>query len=145
MVRQLPEVTPPAAEVASRAKPLSQKQRQIVKSALQERINEYIEEIRNASERVRNEEGDGVSLYGVHLEQGSHVIAEDSALAVLAKYGNGASDLVKAHRRIHAHWQTFDLCANCGHPIGFERLLCNPGATLCVLCQGGVRGGVRKK
>ena len=140
MLRQMPEVTPPAVKVASRAKPLSPKQREIVKNALQECVNEYVEEIRNTSEQVRDEgKGDGASMYGVHSEQGSHVIAEDSAIAILSRYGNGASDLVKAHRRIHNDWKTFDLCASCGHPIGFGRLLCNPGATLCVLCQGGAR------
>jgi len=34
---------------------------------------------------------------------------------------------------------TFGICASCGEPIGAERLLARPAATLCIRCASARR------
>ncbi|WP_244851489.1 TraR/DksA family transcriptional regulator [Caballeronia sp. SL2Y3] len=114
-------------------KPLSRSQRRLLELRLRAREQEIRAGIRR---RVEDGAASYASLNGSAHDQGDEALADLAAEIDRAVNASEAAELeaiAVAHVRL-ANGR-YGFCANCGEPIGYERLLAQPTAMRCIRCQ----------
>ena len=115
--------------------PLSQSQLAKITKKLDERYELLIREVRDALEDSKNQQY--VELIDrAPADLGDQSVGDmlaDLNLAIIDRHIHEIRDIEEA--KTHVTDGTFGICVDCGQEIGFDRLLVNPTARRCVVCQ----------
>jgi RNA polymerase-binding protein DksA len=113
---------------------LTKKELQTLQKRLREEYQRLLEEVR--SELERSGEQHYIDLAGRVTDPGDESVADmlaDLDAAMIDRHVRELRELEVASQRLAAG--TYGVCVDCGAPVGFERLLANPAASRCVVCQ----------
>lgn len=115
---------------------LNESQLSRLRRTLDQAHESLLEQVRDALER--SEDHQYVEIVGrVPVDTGEEAAGDalaDIKLAMIDRYVNEIRDIDAALQRIQAG--SFGICADCGQPVAFDRLLAYPTAKRCVICQG---------
>jgi RNA polymerase-binding protein DksA len=115
--------------------PLSQSQLAKITTKMDERYELLISEVRDALEDSKNQQY--VELIDrAPADLGDQSVADmlaDLNLAIIDRHIHEVRDIEDAKARMKDG--TFGICIDCSQDIGFERLLANPTARRCLVCQ----------
>jgi RNA polymerase-binding transcription factor DksA len=113
---------------------LTPQQTQTLQTAVEQRREELLAELREDVERARSDRFE--DLAGAAPDAGDESVATLIADLDHADVGRDLSELrgLEAARTRLADG-SYGICPDCGGDIGFERLKVNPGAVRCVTCQ----------
>ena len=113
---------------------LTQQQTQKLHTAIEQRRDALLAELREDVERVRRDRHD--ELAGSATDAGDESVATliaDLDHADVGRDLNELRDLEAARARLADG--SYGTCADCGSEIGYERLKANPAAMRCIACQ----------
>jgi RNA polymerase-binding transcription factor DksA len=112
---------------------LTPQQTQKLQTAIEQRRQVLLAEVREDRERVRRDQED---LFGNVPDPGDASVAALIADLDKADLGRDVSELRELETaRARLAEGTYGICIDCGRDIGFERLQANPAALRCIKDQ----------
>jgi len=114
---------------------LTAEQKQQISQRLETRRAELCEEIRSELERSGHEHF--ADLAGEVTDAGDASVADMLVDKGVAFVSRQVEELTQVeHALKHLGDEAFGECVECGDEIGFERLMAQPAASRCIVCQG---------
>jgi len=113
---------------------LTKKELQTLEKRLQEEYQRLLKEVRDELER--SGEQHYIELAGQVTDVGEESVADmlaDLGAAMIDRHIRELRELEAARARLAQG--TYGVCVDCGAPIGYDRLLANPAAARCLVCQ----------
>jgi len=118
---------------------MNQKQRAHLEKRLLRERERALRALAQFDERakVSQQEDDGdLSTYPLHFaDEGTDTMEQEKEFLLASKEGRLVYWIDDALRTLYKEPERFGVCAECGSPIGFDRLDIVPWARLCVNCQ----------
>ena len=113
---------------------LTPQQTQTLHTAIEQRRNALLAELREDAERVQRDRHE--DLAGASPDAGDESVATLIADLDQADLGRDLSELRAIEAaRTRLSDGSYGICADCGGDIGYERLKANPSALRCIACQ----------
>jgi DnaK suppressor protein len=123
---------------------LTQTERDTIETLLlreRERALEAVADFDRENEDSLEEDSGELSSYRFHMADiGTEAMEREKQFLLASKEGERLYRIDEALRRLYGDPEAFGTCERCGSPIGMDRLMVVPEATLCSSCQRELEG-----